>query len=580
MPNFLDFMNLRFRIVALMLISPFIVVIIRLFYWQVVKGEDLASQAKRQHQIGKTVNAPRGNILAGDGSILAGREEGWLVFAYLPDIKEGINKIADLLAPFLIDKKDGSGDLAKLTYDQASQIKLSLDKKDVWWVPLKRSVTNETKKNIEALKINGIGFESEDLRIYPEASSAAHLMGFVGKDEAGDNKGYFGLEGYYDLMLSGKPGYRSRDADVAGVPILTGNQKEVTAISGIDLVTHIQKGIQINVETKLKKGIETYGAKAGTVIVANPKDGAIYALASYPSYDPGKYYEWGDEYFKNPAISDAFEPGSVFKVIVMAAALDAGVIKPDTKCDMCNGPAKVDKYLIETWNQKYHPDATMTEVIVNSDNVGMVFVGQKLGALTLYDYLDRFGIGSPTGIDLEGEANPGLRDKSKWNVVDLATATFGQGIAVTPIQLVKAVAAIANKGVLYKPQVVDKLKLATWEEDIKPESEGRVISENAALDITAMMAEAAKSGESKWTYMGGFRVAGKTGTAQIPISGHYDDEKTIASFIGFAPYDDPKFVMLVTLKEPQTSPWASETAAPLWYNIARDLFIYFGIQPN
>jgi len=279
-------------------------------------------------------------------------------------------------------------------------------------------------------------------------------------------------------------------------------------------------------------------------------------------------------------VSDAFEPGSIFKVIIMASALDAGVVEPDTKCDICAGPLKLDKYLIETWNREYRPNSTMVDVIVHSDNVGMSFVGLKLGKDKLYDYLDKFGIGKLTGIDLQGEATPHLRDKDDWSVVDVATASFGQGVAVTPIQMVKAVSAIANGGIMVNPHVVSKLKTLDWQEDIKVSGATRVISEDAAKKITAMMVEAAKNGESKWTYLRGFKVAGKTGTAQIPIAGHYDTDKTIASFVGFAPADSPKFLMLVTLKEPASSQWASETAAPLWYSIAKDLFLYFSIQPE
>ena len=184
------------------------------------------------------------------------------------------------------------------------------------------------------------------------------------------------------------------------------------------------------------------------------------------------------------------------------------------------------------------------------------------------------------GIDLQGEASPALREKGTWNIVDLATTTFGQGIAVTPIQMIRAAGAIANHGVLMAPKIVEKIEGEGWEETNKGNVGQRVISAEAASEITAMMAEAASHGESKWTNLRGFKVAGKTGTAQIPIAGHYDAEKTNASFVGFAPYDNPKFIMLVILSEPQSSQWASETAAPLWYAIAKDLFPYLGIQPE
>jgi cell division protein FtsI/penicillin-binding protein 2 len=264
----------------------------------------------------------------------------------------------------------------------------------------------------------------------------------------------------------------------------------------------------------------------------------------------------------------------------MAAALDAKAVEPDTICDVCAGPVRVDKYTIETWNQQYNPDSSMTDIIVHSDNVGMTFVGSKLGAEALYGYLDKFGIGKLTGIDLQGEATPALREKGSWSIVDLATASFGQGVAITPIQMIKAGAIIANGGRVVSPHVVTKLEKDGWREDISGKVGEKVLSDEAASQIKAMMVEAAKNGEAKWTYQRGFSVAGKTGTAQIPISGHYDAEKTIASFIGFSPAQNHKFIMLITLKEPTTSPWASETAAPLWYAIARDLFPYFGIQPE
>jgi cell division protein FtsI/penicillin-binding protein 2 len=303
-------------------------------------------------------------------------------------------------------------------------------------------------------------------------------------------------------------------------------------------------------------------------------------MASLPSFDPAKYSEYSNSLFKNPVISDSFEPGSIFKVLVMAAGLDDNVVKPDTTCDICSGPLKVDKYTIRTWNDKYHPNISMTDVMVNSDNVGMSFVGQKLGADTLYDYLHKFGIGEKTGIDLQGEAAPKLREKGTWNVVDLATASFGQGVAVTGMEMVRAVAAIANGGYLVTPTVVEAIKGDGWEQKVKSDPPTRIISQQAAEETTQMMVQAAENGEAKWCRIPGFNVAGKTGTAQIPVAGHYDVTNTNHSFIGFAPAGNPKFVMLVTLKSPTSSPWAAETAAPLWYSIAKDLFPYLGIQPG
>ncbi|MBI2066166.1 penicillin-binding protein 2 [Candidatus Woesebacteria bacterium] len=569
-------MNTRLKIVTLVFLTAFLALGAKLFFWQIIKSQELAAQARAQYQSGKLLSAPRGNILAKDGTWLAARGEAFRVYAELPHLTDSPKKIAEALAPFFVpDVSDRDSLLVEI-----DRLEGLLSKKEVVWVALKEKVPAPVKKNIEALRLSGIGFEIQEDRVYPEASSAAHLLGFVGKNEEGGDVGYFGLEGYYNLSLSGKPGFEALEKDAVGVPILLGDSSEITAIGGVDLLTHIDKTVQRLLEKRLLEGMEKYGAAGGTGIVMNPKTGAILAMSSYPSYDPETYYDFGDSFFKNPAVSDSFEPGSVFKVLVMAAALDAKAVEPDTKCDICAGPLKVDKYTIETWNKEYRPDSTIVDVIVHSDNVGMTFVGSRLGAETLYDYLDRFGIGGLTGIDLQGEASSRLRERGTWNIVDLATASFGQGVAVTPIQMIKAVSAIANGGRVVRPQVVDKLLGESWEEKIKTEIGERVISDETAKEITAMMVLAAKEGEAKWTHLKGFSVAGKTGTAQIPISGHYDEEKTIASFIGFAPSDNPKFIMLVTLREPQTSPWASETAAPLWYSIAKDLFPYFSIQPE
>lgn len=546
---------MRLKIAATFFILGFLGVTTRLFYWQIVKGKELAESANMQYRGSEKIYSQRGSILASDGSWLAVMRTNWLLYADKPKISN----------PRVI-----ANSLSEILEEESDSIYAKITREGLVWIPIKHKITTEQKEKIEELGFSGLGFEAEDTRYYPEGSSSAQLLGFVGKNEQGVDTGYFGLEGYYDLPLRGKEGYVSRDKDLSGAPLLSSGVSEISTIAGVDLLTYIDKSIQTKVEEKLKLGIEKYGAKEGSVIIMEPKTGAILSMASYPSYDPAKYGEYDGNLYKNPAISDTFEPGSVFKVIVMAAALDAEVVEPDTKCDICDKPLKVDRYYIETWNNKYHPDATMTDVIVNSDNVGMSFVAQKLGEDKMYEYLDNFGIGNLTGIDLQGESSISLRKKGIWNIVDLMTSSFGQGVAVTPIQLVRAVGAIANNGYLVTPKIVKNSNT----EKVK------IISKDAAEKMTEIMVESSKHGESQWTNLQGFNIAGKTGTAQIPIAGHYDAEKTIASFVGFAPANDPKFVMLVTLKEPQSSQWASETAAPLWYSIAKDLFQYFGIQPE
>lgn len=569
-------MPVKIKILSVFFILLFFTLTARLFYWQVVRGSSLANQARNQYNSSTVTAAPRGNILASDGTPWVARVTAWNIWANPRILKISASQAAREISPLLASEADDSQEDSK-----NEELKIaSLLQKDSSWVSLKQKVSDDAKKNVEALKIEGIGFDQVEASFYPEASVAAQILGFVGKDDGGGDVGYFGLEGYYNLPLSGKFGYSGGEKDARGSPILLDGGREVSAVSGVDLKTNIDKRVQTVVEKELSEGIKKYEAIGGSVTVMDPKTGKVLAMASFPSFDPSNYTSYNDSLFKNPVITDTFEPGSILKVVVMASGLDAKVVEPDTKCDICGSALKLDKYYIKTWNDKYTPNISMTEVIVESDNIGMSYVGQKLGANTLYDYLAKFGFGQKTGIDLQGEAAPRLREKGTWSVVDLATASFGQGIAVTGIQMVRAVSAIANGGYLVTPRVVDSIKGDGWEEKIEAEKPMKIISKEAAAEMTQMMVKAANEGEAKWCKIPGFSIAGKTGTAQIAVEGHYDATNTNHSFIGFASPDNPKFVMLVTLKSPQSSPWAAETAAPLWYAIAKDLFPYFGVQPD
>jgi len=568
-------MLVKIRILLFLFFALFLALVLKLFYWQIIKGKELSSDAERQYNSSQITSAPRGNIIASDGTFWAIRDNAWLVFANTLLIKKSPETIANILAPLFTDNSEDKNQI----HVEKDRLAGLLTKRGAY-IPLKQKVQEDIKKNIAALNLDGINFQSQEARFYPEASAGAQLLGFVGKDENGDDIGYFGLEGYYNLALSGKPGFTGGEKDAKGVPILINGNKQVSAISGVDLVTSVDKRLQILIEEKLKEGIEKYGAKGGSVTVMDPKNGNILAMTSYPSFDPADYQKYSDSVFKNPVISDSFEPGSILKPLVMAAGIDAQLVTPSTECDICSGPLKLDKYFIKTWNNEYHPNISMTDVIVNSDNVGMSFVGQKLGADKLYDYLNSFGIGQESGIDLQGEVAPNLRKKGTWNVVDLATASFGQGVAVTGIQMIRAISIIANGGYLVTPKVVQKIQGDGWQEPTNVTPPKRVISEEAASEVAQMMLEASNRGEAKWTRIPGFDVAGKTGTAQIPVEGHYDTTNTNHSFVGFAPLKNPKFVMLVTLESPTSSPWAAETAAPLWYSVARDLFPYLGVEPS
>ncbi|MFZ5366448.1 MAG: peptidoglycan D,D-transpeptidase FtsI family protein [Patescibacteria group bacterium] len=537
----------------------------RLFYWQILQGEKLSSLASSQYSQEEEIPARRGQILTSDGFPLVTNKQAYLVYALLPQLDRSPEEISTMLAKILQSQT-------------REEMEKKLKSKDLVWVSLARKVDREKKEEIQKLQIQGLGFEEEARRDYPEGSLAAQLVGFVGKDAAGKDKGYFGLEGFYDRELSGRPGILRQEKDASGRPILIGKRLKEEEIPGRDLELYLNREIQFMVERKLKKGLEKYGAKSGSVVIMDPKTGGILSMASFPSYEPANYAKTNDSLFPNPVISQTFEPGSIFKPLVMAAAINEGVVSPQDKCDRCSGPRQIGEYTIKTWDERYHPDSTMTEILEHSDNVGMVFVGEKLGTKNLVSYLKKFGIGEQTGIDLEGETVAVLRSENEWVPIDLATASFGQGVALTPIQMVRAIAAVANGGEMLEPHVVTKIKTQDKELEIKPKVRRRVISLATARVITEMMVNAVERG-GKWERPKGFRIAGKTGTAQIPIAGHYDKEKTIVSFVGFAPADNPRFVMLVTMREP-TLIWGSMTVAPLWFEIAKELFYYLGIPPS
>ena len=552
-----------------------VAIILRLFWWQVIKADLLQSQAEKQHFEQTEVSPVRGNIIYSDGSILASSNPSYLVYGLPKTIRISERwDLSDKLAKLIIkdDKGDKIAELAKDFLNKLSQ--------NLYWVPLYKNVNNQTKKEIEELKLSGIGFEAGSIRFYPEGSSSAQLLGFVGSDTGGKNVGYFGLEGFYEGELKGVEGSTKNEKDALGLPILTGSFFQTRAKNGKDLNLYLDRSVQFMVENALRKGVEKYGAKGALAIVANPKDGGILAMASFPNYDPLNFFDYPKEFYKNPAVALTFEPGSTFKVLVMAAALNEDFLKVDAICDICDGPIQMGGFTIKTWNNKYFPNATMKDVIVHSDNTGMVFVGKKLGLDKLYAYLENFGFGRLTNIDLQDEALSDLRSKEQWREIDLATVSFGQGIAVTPIQMISAVASLANGGKLMEPHVVKSIEDEEEIFEIKPRVVREVLKEGTAKIITEMMVKAVSEGEAKWAKPKGFKIAGKTGTAQIPISGHYDPEKTIASFVGFAPADDPKFVMLVIYDQPTTSVYGSETAAPTFFEIAKELFTYYKIAPS
>lgn len=562
---------MRFKFLKAVYIFIFAAITIRLFYWQVVMFDELSVRAEQQHLVSFRLEAPRGSIFSADGALLGSNKPSFLLFG-LPKVIKNPDETALKLAKVIVSNPK---EIQAKREDLRSKLS-----QDLYWVILEKSISFELKGEIEKINIEGIGFENIASRFYPEGSSAAHVLGFVGADAMGKQTGYFGVEGFYNGQLKGIGGILTEEKDARGLPILMGKFLNKEPKKGNELVLNIDRTVQFVVEKNLKAGVEKYGAKSGSVVVMDPKTGAILAMASFPNYDPGDFASFPKEYFRNPIVADSYEPGSTFKVLVMAAALNENLVKPDTKCDNCSGPVQISGYTIRTWNNKYQEDLTMTDAIVHSDNTGMVFAGKKLGVDKLYEYIKNFGFGTLTGIDLQDETSPDIRPKNDWKEIDLATASFGQGIAVTPMQIVRAVGVIASGGKLMEPQVVSKIQGEEKVTEIKPRIVRQPISEETAKAVTSMMVDAVQKGEARVFAPKGFKVAGKTGTAQIPVAGHYDPTKTIASFVGFAPADDPKFVMLVRYQEPSSSIFGAETAAPTFFAIAKELLAYYNIAPT
>ena len=529
----------------------------RLGYWQLYLGKSLRASAESQYTQSRTLQGVRGQILASDGYPLATSSDSFLFFVNPQKLPDDLDPIISVL-----DTLDAS--------ESAKAQLTSPDKSDRLWWPILPHISPPVKDRLEQLQLAGLGFEPNFVRRYPEGSSSAYLTGFLGRASDGTPTGYFGLEGFYERQLSGTPGKLTQETDGLGQPIVIGSELKISARIGRSIPTSIDRVVQYTAFKKLTAGLERYQALSGTVTVIESQTGRVLAMVSLPAYDPNTFSSSDSKLYRNPIVADGYEPGSTFKAIIMASALDAGVVTPDTVCTICQGPAIVSDKTIRSYNNKYYPDSTMPDVILHSDNVGMVFVGKLLGKDKLLAYLKKFGFGQPTGVDLQEDSTPTLRPDNQWGEVELATASFGQGIAVTPLQLTSAVNVLATRGLYYPPQVgAEPLPQPI-----------RVISQTAATTTTEMLTRGVSTGEVRYYRPEGYQIAGKTGTAQIPIEGFYDPDKVIASFVGFAPADNPKFTMLVTLTEPKTSPWGSTTAAPLWFDIARELFRYYQIPPR
>lgn len=578
-------MRIRIQWLFLSFLCILGLVILRLSYWQIIRADELSGEAHDQYAAKDVIVGARGAIMTADNTPLVVNQAVYTLGAYLPGVDEKPLVIVDQIMPlidFTIDDPAIATDPAKLApalLELKNQTRDGmLDKlNQTGYVVLARSLSVKEKNAIESLGIKGLTFEESFIREYPEASMSAQITGFVGRDDVGKPTGYFGLEGFYDRELSDRSRIEKQEKDASGNPLLVGDFQLLPGRDGRTLKLYLERGTQYIVEDELQKGLARYGAASGEVVVMDVQTGGILAMASLPTYDPAKFHLFDPSLYKNPAVSNTYEPGSTFKVLVMAAAFNEGVITENDHCDICSAAYPLGKYMIKTWDNTYRENATPADIIIHSDNVGMVWTEQKLGGEKLLEYIKNFGFGEKTGIDLQEEVSSSLRNR--WGDIDYATASFGQGIAVTSIQMVRAVTALANGGYLLEPHIVQSV-IGDTQVDIGRKVTRQVLSQEATDRITSLMVQGVEQGEAKWAAPKGYTVAGKTGTAQIAVEGHYDATKTIASFVGFAPAKNPRFAMIVKLREPQSSQWGSETAAPLWFGIAKKLLLHYNIPPD
>jgi len=462
--------------------------------------------------------------------------------------------------------------------EKFKEILAKISKKNDWYEILYKKLTQSEVEKIKKLLLKGIYFEKEIERFYFEKNDLSHLLGFYGYN--GDQRvGRYGVEEFYENVLSGKEGLVEGERSRTGILIPTAENIVKDPQDGSDIVLTIDRVVQNKACEIIGEAVDKYKAESGTILVINPKTGEVISMCSVPSFDPNNYTKVSSsKVYSNTAVSYQYEPGSVFKVITFAAALEDGKITPETVFED-KGVVKIGNYNIRNAANKVYGEITMRTVLEKSVNTGAIFAAQEIGLSRFSYYVRKFGFGKKTEIDLPGETKGDTSNLSEKSDIYLATASFGQGIAVTPIQMVMSFAAVANQGKLMKPYLVKEIVSGENTFVNQPQEVTQVISARTASTLRDLMISAVENGWGKKARVQGYLVAGKTGTAEVPALKGYQDE-TIHSFIGFAPADDPKFVALVKLDNPNTALFSDQTVTPAFGKLADFILKYYQIPPT
>jgi cell division protein FtsI (penicillin-binding protein 3) len=495
-----------------------------------------------------TFLSERGNIYDGNGYLLSVTHT-FSDIAAAPRFLTDTQVLADRLAPVLAKPRE--------------ELLEKLEQVDEKYVLLKRGVRWEVAREILSWGFHGVQADSWPGRVYPHGPLAACVLGFV--TDAG--QAFYGIEAEYDERLAGVAGFRKTDEDPLGSLFYQVRAPH----DGVDLFLTLDRNVQYVVEEELATAVELNGAEKGIAVVMDPQTGAILAMAVFPTYDPNTREVTDYGVFVNSAISEHYEPGSVFKIVTVASALDAGAISSEsTYYDA--GEIMVGGEVIKNSDDAAHGETSIPDLIAYSLNVGAAHVSTRLGAFKFYEYVRRFGFNERTGVDLDGEVSGRVRfpGDREWHESDLGTNSFGQGLAVTPLQMLSAVSAVANHGVLMRPYIVERIVDGETVTHIAPEVVRQAVSPETAAQVTEMLVHAVDTVLTA-AAIPGYRVAGKSGTSEIPTLTGYDPEETIASFAGYVPADDPRFAILVVLERPQKEHFGLAAAAPAFREIGQRL---------
>lgn len=549
----------------------------RLFYIQVINGKLYQAQALGQQTEFKEISGDRGEIFLGNSKesrgdkyalqfkSLAINQENWTIYA-VPQKINNKEIFAEILSRSLEEIFGKDQEITK------ESILSKLGQSDSYSI-IKKGLSLDNIDTLKKLELEGLYFENNLVRYYPQQDLASQIIGFLG----GDSQGYYGIEGFYDSILKGKEGIKENKSGIA--LINADNNQE--SLNGSDLFLTIDYNIQFQAESLLKQASKDIGIESGQIIVLKPDSGKVLALANYPSFNPNEYFKEDNfNIFQNSAVQKVFEPGSVFKPFTMLIALNENKITPATTF-LDTGSVKIGPDTIYNFNRKSYGKQDMSGILEKSINTGAVFLSQLIKRQEFIEYLAKLGFDDKTEINLQGEVYSRNEILKKGSDFGFATASFGQGIEMTPLQLARAFCVFANGGKLVKPYIVEKIVNSQETIEVEPEISEPIFSEKAVFDVTAMLISVVDKGFGSEAKIDGYYLAGKTGTAEVPFEdkkGYYPD-RTIQSFIGFGPALNPQFLILVKLDNPKV-PRSALSASPIFKKLAQYIINYWQIPPD